>query len=299
MSYPSPLFSQTEKNLINLINSTSQFTWNNCIYDVIKASKPATSRGECKTDVFIKTLQGNFKISIKQSNADFLENKISYERAKQIFGDDTDSILRSSIGTIEQSFQNHPLICFKKMGRTEEKTILLGWKFELLNKKGGDKSGVLQLTDEQKLNVYSGHLLSSDKRNASVDGQVIADSGVADYILEIDEVSGHDLQFYINKLKPIWDFSRQQTIYFACKALNYRSLVDKWDGDRPLAVYVDWYLHQGELKSSICYDQPLQVKGNVVGNRVREILNELNITSDNFDELKEYYFGNTYPWSLN
>nr|WP_282563704.1 hypothetical protein [Providencia alcalifaciens] len=299
MSYPSPLFSQTEKNLINLINSTSQFTWNNCIYDVIKASKPATSRGECKTDVFIKTLQGNFKISIKQSNADFLENKISYERARQIFGDDTDSILRSSIGTIEQSFQNHPLICFKKMGRTEEKTILLGWKFELLNKKGGDKSGVLQLTDEQKLNVYSGHLLSSDKRNASVDGQVIADSGVADYILEIDEVSGHDLQFYINKLKPIWDFSRQQTIYFACKALNYRSLVDKWDGDRPLAVYVDWYLHQGELKSSICYDQPLQVKGNVVGNRVREILNELNITSDNFDELKEYYFGNTYPWSLN
>ncbi|CAG9429169.1 hypothetical protein [Providencia alcalifaciens] len=295
MSYPSPLFSQTEKNLINLINSTSQFTWNNCIYDVIKASKPATSRGECKTDVFIKTLQGNFKISIKQSNADFLENKISYERARQIFGDDTDSILRSSIGTIEQSFQNHPLICFKKMGRTEEKTILLGWKFELLNKKGGDKSGVLQLTDEQKLNVYSGHLLSSDKRNASVDGQVIADSGVADYILEIDEVSGHDLQFYINKLKPIWDFSRQQTIYFACKALNYRSLVDKWDGDRPLAVYVDWYLHQGELKSSICYDQPLQVKGNVVGNRVREILNELNITSDNFDELKEYYFGNTYP----
>lgn len=295
MSYPSPLFSQTEKNLINLINSTSQFTWNNCIYDVIKASKPVTSRGECKTDVFIKTLQGNFKISIKQSNADFLENKISYERAKQIFGDDTDSILRSSIGTIEQSFQNHPLICFKKMGRTEEKTILLGWKFELLNKKGGDKSGVLQLTDEQKLNVYSGHLLSSDKRNASVDGQVIADSGVADYILEIDEVSGHDLQFYINKLKPIWDFSRQQTIYFACKALNYRSLVDKWDGDRPLAVYVDWYLHQGELKSSICYDQPLQVKGNVVGNRVREILNELNITSDNFDELKEYYFGNTYP----
>ncbi|HHR6036943.1 TPA: hypothetical protein ACS70C_001309 [Providencia alcalifaciens] len=295
MSYPSPLFSQTEKNLINLINSTSQFTWNNCIYDVIKASKPATSRGECKTDVFIKTLQGNFKISIKQSNADFLENKISYERAKQIFGDDTDSILRNSIGTIEQSFQDHPLICFKKKGKTEEKTILLGWKFELLNKIGGDKSGVLQLTDEQKLNVYSGHLLSSDKRDASVDGQVIADSGVADYILEIDEVSGHDLQFYINKLKPIRDFSRQQTIYFACKALNYRSLVDKWDGDRPLAVYVDWYLHQGELKSSICYDQPLQVKGNVVGNRVREILNELNISSDNFDELKEYYFGNTYP----
>lgn len=295
MSYPSPQFSQTEKNLINLINSTSQFTWNDCIYDVIKASKPATSRGECKTDVFIKTLQGNFKISIKQSNADFLENKISYERARQIFGDDTDSILRNSIGTIEQSFQDHPLICFKKKGKTEEKTILLGWKFELLNKIGGDKSGVLQLTDEQKLNIYSGHLLSSDKRDASVDGQVIADSGVADYILEIDEVSGHDLQFYINKLKPIRDFSRQQTIYFACKALNYRSLVDKWDGDRPLAVYVDWYLHQGELKSSICYDQPLQVKGNVVGNSVREILNELNITSDNFDELKEYYFGNTYP----
>ncbi|ETT02786.1 hypothetical protein [Providencia alcalifaciens] len=295
MSYQSPQFSQTETDLINLINRTQQFTWNGCIYDVVKASKPSTSKGECKTDVFIKTLQGNFKISIKQSNADFLENKISYERASQIFGYDTDSILRRSIGTIKQSFQNHPLICFKKMGRTEEKTILLGWKFELLNKMSGNKSGVLQLTDEQKLNVYSGHLLSSDKRDAFVDGQVIADSGVADYILEIDKVIGHNLQFYINKLRPIHDFSRQQTIYFACKALNYRSLVDKWDGDRPLAVYVNWCLHNGELKSSICYDRPLQVKGNVIGDKIRGILRTLNINKDNFDELKKYYSGNAYP----
>ncbi len=290
-----PKFSQTERNFIDLVNRTPSFTFSGRTYNVIQASKPSTSAGECKTDVFIKTDKEDFKISIKQSNADFLENKISYDRAKQIFGNDTDIILHNSIKTIEASFKSHPLICFEKMGRTEEKTIMLGWKFELLNRSGGDKSGLLQLTPDQKLNVYSGHLLGNDKRNAVVNGNIIPNSGVADYMLEIDATHISDLQSYINKLEPIADFSRKQDIYFACKALNYRSLKDKWDGDRPLAVYVDWILNGNSLKGSINYDTPLKVKGNAVGNNIRSILDQLNINQSNFNDLRNHYDGISHP----
>ncbi|HAT8487250.1 TPA: hypothetical protein I7187_13550 [Vibrio vulnificus] len=294
-----PQFSQTEKQFIDLVNSTPRFTLNGQVYNVLQAYKPTTPKGECKTDVFIKTDIAEFKISIKQSNADFLENKMSYERAVQIFGADTDSILRQSIKSIEASFLQHPLICFEKMGRTEAKTMMLGWKFELVNKKGGDKSGILQLTDEQKLNVYSGHLLPSDKRNAYVNGKQVTNSGVADFILEIDSIDTQDLQYYINNLEPIAEFSKNQTIYFACKALNYRSSQDKWDGDRPLSVYVDWKLEgNGELIGSINYDTPLKIKGNQVGEQVRGILRSLGINNTNFDELKKHYHGISHPTIL-
>lgn len=291
----SPQFSQTERCLIDLINRTPSFSYDGKTYNVLKASKPLTSKGECKTDIFIQTQQGDFKVSIKQSNADFLENKMSYERAVQIFGSDTESILYKSIKSIEESFNSHPLICFEKRGRTEANTIILGWKFELLNKSGGEKSGFLQLTEEQKLNVYSGHLLASDKRNAFVDGKMIADSGVADYMLEIDSIDLEDLQYYIDKLEPITAFAKKQTIYFACKALNYRASKDKWDGDRPLAVYVDWSFHNGELKGSINYNSPLKIKGNQIGSTVRDILQKLKINHKNFDCLKELYNGISHP----
>lgn len=32
----------------------------------------------------------------------------------------------------------------------------LGWKFELLNKLSGEKSGILELTEEQKNDVFAG-----------------------------------------------------------------------------------------------------------------------------------------------
>lgn len=291
-----PQFSQTEKKLIDLINRNSTFNFEGRAYTILESGKPTTEKGECKTDIFIKTDQGDFKISVKQSNADFLENKMSYIRAVQIFGSEADEILIDSIKSIDHSFNTHPLICFEKNGRTEEKTIVLGWKFELLNKVSGSKSGLLKLTNEQKLNVYSGHLLGADKRNAFINGEIVANSGVADYIIEVENTDSDDLQFYINKLQRIECFSNKSTIYFACKALNYRALKDKWDGDRPLAVYVNWNLNdKKELNGSIDYQNPLKVSGNEIGDNVRKILRVLDINKENFSELRKYYTGISHP----
>ncbi|PMO60342.1 hypothetical protein BCT06_12665 [Vibrio breoganii] len=288
-------FSDIERNFIDLVNKSQSFEYNGDSYDVVGAWKPSPSQGECKTDVFIQTKQNkDFKISIKKSNADFLENKISRERAVQIFGNNADEIISKSTKSIHNSFNTHPLISFSRNGRTEEKTIILGWKFELMNKKSGDKSGKLVLTDEQKSDVYSGVNLSEDKKHSFVNGSRINNSGVAEYILIIDRIE-KNLQHYIDNIVDIQNYAKDVDLYFACKALNYRSLKDKWDGNRPLAVYVNWKLEGDEVVGEVVYDQPLSVKGDEVGNKVRDILNKLNINKSNFDSLKQRYKGNSYP----
>lgn len=74
------------------------------------------------------------------------------------------------------------------------------------------------------------------------------------------------------------------TIYFACKALNYRFDRNKWDGPRPLSVYVDWFVDNGKLDAHLAFDNPLEHNGNEVGEKLRNILNELKIKK--FDDLR-------------
>ena len=44
----------------------------------------------------------------------------------------------------------------EERGKTGARTMKLGWKFELLNKLSGEKSGILELTEEQKNDVFAG-----------------------------------------------------------------------------------------------------------------------------------------------
>ena len=118
------------------------------------------------------------------------------------------------------------------------------------------------LTDEQVVDVYAGSNLSPDKKNASVCGQIIRDSGVANYILMDENV--HSAQDVIDKMIPIREYVMMHPdIYFACKALNYRTFAEKWDGNRPLSVQV----------------------GDEVAERLIHYMRKLNIrTTDDIDE---------------
>lgn len=282
---------ETERHLIKLFTEAKQFTYNENKYEILKIGKPRPSRGECKTDIYISCkdkLGGNteFKISIKQSDADFLENKMSYERAVEIFGDDAEKILKESIHKIKDSFENEPLINFSKFKRTEANCIKIGWKFELINKTGGDKSSELILNDDQKIDVYSGSNLNVSKKNCKVNGELIENSGVANFILEVDRIED-DLNYYTNKLEDINTYAIERKIYFACKALNYRVNVNKWDGDRPLSVFCDWSINsENKLEGKLIFDKPLQFKGNAIGNNIRALLDKLGINSDSFTSIK-------------
>ena len=181
-----PNFSDTERQLIDLLKVGAKFKFDGVEYIVSKPScKPTVAKGECKTDVYVQTASVNgdkvFKISVKQQNADFLENKMSYERAVELFGLHADDVIMQATNSIKDNFLKTPIIYFTRKGNTNAKSITLGWKFEFVNKPGGKLSSSMQLTTLQIVDVYSGTSLPEDKKNAIVNGEEIVDSGIADF----------------------------------------------------------------------------------------------------------------------
>lgn len=289
-----PNFSDTERQLIDLLKVGAKFKFDGVEYIVSKPScKPTVAKGECKTDVYVQTASVNgdkvFKISVKQQNADFLENKMSYERAVELFGLHADDVIMQATNSIKDNFLKTPIIYFTRKGNTNAKSITLGWKFEFVNKPGGKLSSSMQLTTRQIVDVYSGTSLPEDKKNAIVNGEEIVDSGIADFILVVDQDKNITIGDFEKGLMAIEKFveTEKTTIYFACKALNYRAEKDKWDGDRPLSVYVDWYIKDAKLVGELRFDEPLHHKGNEIGNIVQNLLAELGINADNFLRLRD------------
>lgn len=281
-------FGDAERRILAFMTEGTEFVFQDKKYKVIFSGKPTCHKGEPKTDIYILAESEHdkteIKISYKKENADFIENKMSAERAEQLFGTDWEGIIEQSTTAIRDRFEERMLIYKNKYKRTEKGAITLGWKFELLNKNSGDLSGKMLLTEEQVIDVYAGSNLSEDKRNAMVCGQVIEDSGIANYILMDEDV--HSAQDVIDKMIPITEYVKQHPdIYFACKALNYRTFAEKWDGDRPLSVQVFWDAEENKLVPKLVYDKPLTVKGNEVAGRLLQYMKLLNIkTTDDIDD---------------
>lgn len=282
-------FSKDENSIRKLFPIGTVFSYDNTAYEVIEVGKPFSEKGEPKTDIYICAVSKNykkreFKISFKKSNADFLENKISAERAQQLFGDNWSEIIKQSIDKLKPSFQSKKLIYKEKEGHTEKGSITLGWKFELVNKISGALSDEILLVEDQVIDVYAGTNLENEKKNAKVNEKMINDSGIANFIL-IGETDFKNAQEVIDKLISVKDYAKQHPkVYFACKALNYRTLKNKWDGDRPLAVYVEWGISNKKLSHNLVFDKPLEKKGNEVAKKLKTVLETLNITTvDNID----------------
>ena len=282
-------FGDAERRIKDMMSEGTEFEFEGARHKVVKSGKPTCQKGEPKTDVYIlaesdEKEQKEIKISYKKENADFLENKMSAERAEQLFGQDWQDIIQESTTAIKDRFAERMLIYRNKCGRTEKGAITLGWKFELLNKSGGGLSGKMQLSMEQIIDIYAGNHLSEDKRNASVCGEIIPNSGVANYILMDESVKTP--QEVIDKMIPIEDYVRMHPdIYFACKALNYRTFAKKWDGNRPLSVQVEWSEEDGKLVPKLVYDTPLTVGGNEVAKRLISYMEKLKI--ENTDDIND------------
>ena len=281
-------FGAAERRILALMAVGTEFIFEDKEYKVILSGKPTCQKGEPKTDIYILAESVSdkveIKISYKKENADFIENKMGSERAEQLFGAVWPEVIEKSTTAIRDRFEERMLIYKNKAGRVEKGSITIGWKFELLNKSGGDLSGKMLLTDDQVVDVYAGSNLSDDKKNANVNGKVIEGSGIANYIL-MDE-SVNSAQEVIDKMIPIKDYVMMHPeIYFACKALNYRTFAKKWDGNRPLSVQVEWSEIDNKLVPRIVFDKPLMVGGNEVAERLINYMKELNIeTTDDIND---------------
>lgn len=281
-------FGIEERKIKKILSVGTTFIYKNILYKIVESGKPTCYKGEPKTDIYVKASCENgfeeFKISYKKENADFIENKMNSERAELLFGDNWIEIIKNATLRIKPAFYNKPLIYKKKNGRTDKGAFTLGWKFELLNKSNGDFSDIIDLTREQVIDVYAGTNLPDDKKNAFVNGNVIENSGIANCILFHDNISSAEDIF--NNIYTIDEYvDKYPKVYFACKALNYRSLKAKWDGNRPLSVYVDWFINNNKLDYKIVFDNPLLTKGNAVAENLISALNNLGIKTD--DDVNE------------
>lgn len=284
-------FSIAEQHILSLFKAGESFVFNKVDYIIEKSGKPMCSRGEPKTDIYVGAVNKNneyieFKISFKKENADFLENKTSAERAEQLFGKDWSRIIQTATSTLFDDFKNRPLIYKSKSNKVSAGSITLGWKFEILNKKCGFLSSEIKLDFNQVVDVCAGTNLPTDKRNSLVNGTIVKDSGIANYILfEKQSVSFLSAQDVIDSVIPIEHYvANHPKVYFACKALNYRSFEDKFDGNRPLAVYVNWFVRNNKLAHEIVFDTPLQQGGNLICSKLKKALLELSVsTTDDLD----------------
>ena len=285
-----PAFSELERKIISIFNDSREFYCNEILYKVVVADKPTVSRGEPKTDIYVKGLSASnkeleIKISVKKENADFLENKITADRLQQIFGHDWKTVLRNSITNIKSKFLIRPLIYKSGLGRVQKGCITLGWKFEILNTQSGQLSGqIITKNNDAIVEVYTGRNLSSEKKDALVKGELVINSGVADFILVSSINDLNSVDDIINKMVTADRYiSENPKFYFACKALNYRTLASppKWDGNRPLAVYIDWKCEKNVLIHNYVFDEPLMRRGDAIGNNLKVALSQLNAKNTN------------------
>lgn len=282
-------FGEAERRIAGLLKEGNTFVLNDITHTIIFSGKPVCAHGEPKTDVYVEaeSEKGDLvviKITYKKENADFIENKTNAERAEALFGPYWQDVIMEATESIRDVFENKKLVYKSAGNRTEKGAITLGWKYELLNKSGGGLSDVVELTFDQVVDVYAGTHISEEKRNASVKGEIIENCGVANCILMNDEV--RTTQEIVDNLYSIEEYvERYPTVYFACKALNYRTFKNRYDGNRPLSVYVDWFVKNGRLCHELVFDNPLCVGGTEVANRLICALNELGVaTTENITE---------------
>ncbi|MGJ8640782.1 MAG: hypothetical protein ACSHYA_15440 [Opitutaceae bacterium] len=282
-------FVRSEELMKDLLVIGTRIRYQGVDYVLIQVGKPASAKGEPKTDIYAKAravggTDREFKISYKQPDADFLENKMSAERAEQVFGGLWRDVVRGAASKLGKAFYEKPLIYLSSYGRTRKGSITLGWKFDLWDRDAGDLSCKLELSPAAVRDVYAGTHLDGDKKDALVNGVVVPDSGIANYMLVIDPAEAVTSQKIFDTIVPIGDYCREHpSVYCAFKAHNYRTLEKKDDGNRPLGVYVNWDAEEGKLCGELSADAPLETRGVAVRKRLLRALEALNVSS--FDQL--------------
>lgn len=270
-----------EDKVIEIFQNEKSFTYRGVCYKVLKVGKPRTSSGECKTDVYVlgqcsKGSNIELKISIKtRSSNEFQENKVTAPKMEAYFGIDWEKTVIQASKSLCNEFENRPLIYVTKHHPVKPDSITLGWKLEIASKPRS-LSAPIPLTDKEIRDyVYKGTNQPIEKKNASVNGEMIINSGIAEFLLvtEIDELKC--TSDVINQMELI-DEAKISPTHLIFTANNYRTREDSADGPRPLAVFVKWTCIDNKLVSEIVYDSPLLYTGqNDIKPILLEALNKL------------------------
>lgn len=257
-----------EDHIISTFKKDRFFTYYGRICEVLEAGKPRpqSAGGECKTDVFVRAKtqdtgkEFDLKISVKNMNKEFMGNKLKKEDVEAYLGADWEKILIQATTSIKDSFENRALMYASGHHPVKPNSVTVGWKLEIADRPRA-LSVPIPLNNRQIRDyVYKGTNLTWDKKDSIVNGRVIPNSGVADYLIitSIEDIkTSNDV---IEQMESIDDADIGDT-YFIFTANNYRTDVQSADGPRSLAVRIEWEVHNGRMIPIFHYDKPLQYTG--------------------------------------
>jgi len=285
-------FGQLEKGVQNLFLKNNIFQFQGKTYQIKVIGKPTPSNGhgEPKTDLFIlaedvstdKSLE--LKLSIKKDDYEFLENRLDLARFTQIFN-------KSSISNIFNYFlaveKNNPIAVYRS---TSKSFIYKLGAMAFITNAPRTLSLKLNLSLAEKLEILCGKNLDSAKKNSKVNNQIYKDSGVANYILKLNEKDiSKGLPYILKQLQNPRSFASTIDYYFALTRLNYRSDSDKWDGDRPLFICTNFNVINNQIISK--YSTKMFVNGNKIGNAIKNKIKELEFKRINVsqNEFNSYF----------
>lgn len=257
-------YAQLENKVLSLFIENEVIKYKDKEFLILTSGKPVARKGgEPKTDCYIK-LQNTYsneileyKISCKlKSSNEFQENKVKAERAKEILGSNWEEIISTTSQKIDHIFKSLSLNNPNGLKRNKNGHIVLGWKLEIATK-DRTLSSKLDLSEEKiKDYIYKGINQEKEKRDSFINQIKIKNSGIANYIL-ITEIND------INKAEDVLDkmiLINQYQIkphYLIFTANTYNIQKNKTDGNRPLAVRIEWELKNEKLYPNIKYDSPL------------------------------------------
>lgn len=281
---PKKRYALLENRVIDLFNQYGSFNFEGNTYDVVKTGKPRpiARNGECKTDVYIRGENSlgavkELKISIKsRKSSEFLWNKMTPQDGEDALGPNWKEIITTATENISHRFEECYLIYPEFKGSTEADSITMGWKLEIANKQRNLSAELLLSEQEIRDIVYKGINQTQQKKDSLVNGDVVPGSGIADYILRTEIEDINSPEDVIEQMILLDNFT-VGSAYLIFTANNYRTQVNSTDGNRWLAVIVEWQLVDGKLKPSYVYDRPLAKTGHQNKEHVQELLQRFGI----------------------
>jgi hypothetical protein len=290
-------FIKSEEKIREIINNYDEFNFRGNFFKIIICCKPRLqgSGGEVKTDIYLKAKnQANlkveeFKISYKQPNWAFIENKVKKEKAEKIYGPEWSTIIQNQIEDIKDkkkdNFSTAKLFyAFKKKKRIYPGSFTLGWRYEI------EKDSTRKLHAIIKEDIYEQIYISKgqhDKyRNALIDNKEVKNSGVPNYYFEGDTSDIHNIDDIMANIIPIADAMKTHTPCASFLAHNFDPINNKQHGGnkRDLGVAVKWCADDKLLNYEILYNVPLKNDSNWAREKLVIALHNLGIEiGGNFD----------------
>lgn len=270
---PKRAYVTDERNVLDLFKSGAEFLLQGEKYISTGSFKPrvVSGGGEPKTDVFVyaKNIstgeKHQIKISYKKNNSDFLENKLSADRAEALLGENFRALLKESF--IGMNFDS------KVLHSVDKTNYVLGYRVDIMNKPGRNYYRVA-LPDSKIRAIYSGSDSSLNKTDCMVGNRVVSDSGVANFMLVGDSFA--NVQAAADCMVTMDDYiTNHNEVFIAFKAVSFRTersgVKREWDGDRPLAFHVNWSYENGELAGAVDIEKVYSARCNRQGEYFREL----------------------------